>query len=38
MLVLIYRNIINERNLNGKFLDFSDLAKRLDSKILIREL
>ena len=30
--VNIIENIINERNLNGKFLDFSDLAKRLDSK------
>lgn len=30
--VNIIENIINERNLNGEFLDFSDLAKRLDSK------
>ena len=25
-------NIINERELNGKFTDFNDLVKRLDSK------
>ena len=30
--VNIIENIINERNLNGEFVDFSDLAKRLDSK------
>jgi len=30
--VNIINNIINERELNGKFLDFNDLVKRLDSK------
>ncbi len=30
--VNIIENIIKERSLNGKFVDFSDLAKRLDSK------
>ena len=32
LIVNIIENIINERNLNGEFVDFSDLAKRLDSK------
>ena len=30
--VNIINNIINERELNGEFLDFNDLVKRLDSK------
>jgi len=30
--VNIINNIINERELNGKFTDFNDLVKRLDSK------
>ena len=30
--VNIIENIIKERSLNGNFIDFSDLAKRLDSK------